>query len=271
MEEAENLLKNFGLTKYETRAYVTLLKLGIATAEQISNVGNIPLPRVYDTLVELQRKGFVLISKSRPKKFKAMLPQKALKSLIDIKKKNYDNKIKEMKNSTRNIIKILSKVQSVRTTEKRKYDLWSTERRKNITKTLDEQKKLAKKEILIFSGDMSWIKETMPTIKQTIKKGIKIRAITHEPKTDVWLKNIKLAKKIGIDIRTGYKGFMRGHIVDDKIVSIAMKQFGKELNIAGSGKPGSDILLKYELMTSDNPVLVKSLKENFEFWWNKLK
>jgi len=71
MEKIEELLRDFGLTEYEIKAFVTLLKLKVATAEQISEVGNIPLPRVYDTLSELKNKGFVLISKTRPKRFKS--------------------------------------------------------------------------------------------------------------------------------------------------------------------------------------------------------
>jgi len=80
MEDEAILLKEMGLTEYETKSYLTLLKLGIATAEQISEAASIPLPRVYDTLVELQKKGFVLISKGRPKKFKPNPPKKALKN-----------------------------------------------------------------------------------------------------------------------------------------------------------------------------------------------
>ena len=117
---------------------------------------------------------------------------------------------------------------------------------------------------------MSWIKEVAPVIKQNIKKGVKIRALVHKPETTEWSRNIKMAKKLGIIVKTGYEGIMRGHIIDENIISIALKQFGNEVNLPGPGKPGSDSLQKYELMTSDNPILVKSFKENFEFWWKKL-
>jgi sugar-specific transcriptional regulator TrmB len=268
--ETENMLKDFGLTEYEIKAYTSLLKLGIATAEQISNLGSIPLPRVYDTLVELQRKGFVLISKGRPKKFKPMSPEKALKSLIDIKKKEYDDKIEFLKNDVNKIVKDLNAVKKDEYKEGKEYDIWSIEKRKNMSTILDQQKKLAKKEILICSGDMSWIKEVASIIKQNIKKGVKIRALVHKPETPEWSKNIKMAKKLGINVKIGYKGIMRGHVIDDNVVSIALKQFGDEINAPGPSKTGSDNMQKYELMTSDNPILVKSFKENFEFWWEKL-
>lgn len=267
--ESENLLKEFGLTEYEIKAYISLLKLGIATADQISNLGNIPLPRVYDTLTELQKKGFVLISKGRPKKFKPIDPSKALKNLIDFKKDEFEKNIKFLKNDVNKIAKELEVIQTVESGDEKKYDIWSIEKRSNIGKILDEQKKMAKKEILIFSGDMSWIKEIMPIIKQNIKKGVKIRAIVHKPETSQWSKNIKLAKKVGINVKTGYKGLMRGHIIDDNTVSIASKRPGSE-NTGRDGSPGSDIISKYELLTSDNPILVETFRENFEFWWGEL-
>ena len=266
--EAENLLKEFGLTEYEIKAYMSLLKLGVATADQISNLGNIPLPRVYDTLVELQKKGFVLISKGRPKKFKPIDPKKSLKSLIDIKKKNFEKQIGSLKNDVNKIVKDLDDIQAINSSQE-KYDIWSTEKRSNIGKLLDQQKKMANKEILIFSGDMSWISEIMPIIKQSIKKGVKIKAIVHKPENKKWAKNIRIAKKAGINVKVGYKGIMRGHVIDDSTISIAIKQsnVGKK-NM--DGEPGSDMLSKYELLTSNNPILISMFRENFEFWWNKL-
>jgi len=268
--EAESLLKEFGLTEYEIKAYLSLLKLDVATADQISNVGSIPLPRVYDTLVELQKKGFVLISKGRPKKFKPQEPKKALKNLIELRKSDFEKNIKSMEIDSKTIADVLSKVPIEMKVEKEN-EIWSTEKRSNVRNILDEQKEIAKEEILIFSGDLSWLPETTTIIKAAIKKGVKIRAMVHEPGSKEWSKNIKLARKLGISIRIGYKGLIRGHIIDKKIVSMAMKRSLKGLNIAGDGKPGLDTLDRYELLTSDNPILVEALKENFDFWWEKLK
>lgn len=268
--EVENLLKEFGLTEYEIKAYLSLLKMDVATADQISNMGNIPLPRVYDTLVELQKKGFVLISKGRPKKFKPQKPKKALKNLIELRKSDFEKSIKDMQDSSKNVLDALSKIPTEMKIEKEN-EIWSTEKRSNVRNILDEQKEIAKEEILIFSGDLSWLPETLKVIKGAIKKGVKIKAIVHESKTKEWAKNIKLAKKLGINVKVGYKGMTRGHIIDNKIISIAIKRTSKGLNIAGDGKPGMDSLDSYGLITSDNQILVEALKENFNFWWEKLK
>jgi hypothetical protein len=36
------------------------------------------------------------------------------------------------------------------------------------------------------------------------------------------------------------------------------------------GKPGMEGESTYELIMFNNPSLASTLKENFEFWWNKL-
>ncbi|MFH0929216.1 MAG: helix-turn-helix domain-containing protein [Candidatus Aenigmatarchaeota archaeon] len=268
--EDEKILRDFGLTEYEIKAYISLLKLGIATADQISSLGNIPLPRVYDTLTELQKKGFVLISKGRPKKFRPQKPQKAINNLIELKKNNFDKNIKEMKTDSKKIISLLSEISPEIMREKKK-EVWFTEKRSNIRNILDEQKGMAKDEVLIFSGDLSWLSENINAIKYIIKSGIKIKAIAGNPKNKLLEKNINLAKKIGISVRSGYNGLLRGHIVDGKLISIAIKTSTNDTGIDSYGKPSSDSRDEYELITSNNNILVETLKENFNFWWEKLK
>ncbi|MBN2203231.1 MAG: TrmB family transcriptional regulator [Candidatus Aenigmarchaeota archaeon] len=255
----ETNLRNFGLTEYEVKAYISLLKLGIATAEQISSIGKIPLPRVYDTLSELQKKGFVLISKGRPKKFRAQQPKKALENLIDLKKITFDKNLKIMKKDSKVLVSSLSKMPTEKM-EKNTSDIWFTEKRNNISNILDEQKEVAKDEVKIFAGDLSWISENAKLIENILKKGIKIKALVHEPESEDWKNNIKLAKKVGIMLKVGYIGTIRGHIIDGKTISIATKS-KNQLN--GTQE-------EYELVTSNNPALVEALKENFEFWWNSL-
>ncbi len=272
--QPEAVLKSFGLTDYETRAYLTLLKLGLATAENISEVGNIPLPRVYDTVTELQRKGFVLISKTRPKKFKPLPVDKALKNFIDIQKNDMQYELKKLEDGVKAAVDSLnSDVEKIEVPEG-KWDIWAMEKRSNITKILDDQKKIAKKEILVFSGDMSWVRE--PTfnsiVKDLIKKGVKIRTVVSDPKGKIEvLKNIQRAKQLGIKIKIGYLGLVRGHVIDDKVAAVNIEISKEGLNVPMYGLPGSDYERKYEMVIFNNPVLISAFKENFEFWWQNLK
>jgi len=59
MREADFLLRDaFGLSTYEARVYVGLLRRRM-TAKEASTVASVPMPRIYDTLQKLSGKGFV--------------------------------------------------------------------------------------------------------------------------------------------------------------------------------------------------------------------
>ncbi|MBR9682810.1 MAG: TrmB family transcriptional regulator [Candidatus Aenigmarchaeota archaeon] len=270
-DNIESALKSFGLTEYESRAYVTLLGLGTATADELSRRGRIPLPRVYDTLTELQRKGFVLIGKARPKKFNPIPIEKALSNFLFNQKKDFDDKLKHLKDMIPDVKKSASGMPKGKISSS-KWNVWSFDRKTNIGRILDEQKMDAKKEILIFSGDLSWLSDLSDILSKLIKKGVEIKAIVVDPKNEPQVaKNIKNAKKIGMKVKTGYDGILRCHIVDRKLASLNMISSKDGINPAGKGYPGSEKDKSYEMLSFDNFVMISALVENFEFWWNKLK
>lgn len=62
-------LTAFGLSTYAARTYVTLVRLGGGTAQEVSEVGDVPRTRVYDAAEELQEVGLVDVHQSTPKQF----------------------------------------------------------------------------------------------------------------------------------------------------------------------------------------------------------
>ena len=269
MEQPEILLKGLGLTEYESRAYVTLVRLGVATAEQISDTGSIPLPRVYDTLVELQNKGFVLISKGRPKKFKPVSAEIALQNFLESKRISFEQQIDRFRKGSETITKHLSSVQRIEVPSE-KWTIWSTEKRQNVISMIEEQMNKARKEVLIFSGDMSWFPERMQFMKNLIKKKTKVRVIMSKINNDKVEDYLRKSRKLGLEVKTGYTGSLRGHVVDGVLASIATK-YSKEDGEGTKGSPGSEPEQNYELIIFDSPILVNAFRENFEFWWEKLK
>jgi sugar-specific transcriptional regulator TrmB len=269
MEEFIATLKSFGMTEYEARAYLTLLRLDVCTAEDISQAGSIPLPRVYDTISELQKKGFVLVTKARPKKFKAVEIDKALNNFLDIRKKEFDGSLSEMKDRIKSSIKILSGIEKVKMKEE-KHDIWTTDKRRNISKIVEEQLAEAKKEILSFSGDMSWLNERSDVIKNTLKRGVTMKVVMFPPKTKQMITNIETARKMGIKVRIGNDRPLRGHIIDGKIATIIIKTTSKgNYNTPHTGVPSAEPQSRYELMIFTNPVMVQAFKDNFENLWKR--
>ncbi|MDL2270432.1 transcriptional regulator, partial [Methanobrevibacter sp. OttesenSCG-928-I08] len=70
-----DFLKKFGLSTYESMAYITLTSLITATATEISENSCIPRPKIYQTLKSLHEKNFIEIERGRPLKFTVINPQ----------------------------------------------------------------------------------------------------------------------------------------------------------------------------------------------------
>ncbi|MHA1731617.1 MAG: TrmB family transcriptional regulator [Promethearchaeota archaeon] len=73
-QEVYAALKEFGLTDYETRAYVTLVINGTSSAKDISDDTGIPYSRIYDVLTALENRGWVLVQQGRPMLYQAARP-----------------------------------------------------------------------------------------------------------------------------------------------------------------------------------------------------
>jgi sugar-specific transcriptional regulator TrmB len=271
IEDLGGMLKALGLMEYEAKAYLALLEFGNCTAEKLSQVSGIPLPRIYDTMTELQNKGFVLISKSRPKMFSPRPCDKALEHFISLQKKEMESKFESLRQNVKTTVAELEKVQKVATPEEVS-KMWSIEKRSNMIRMLQDRVSTAKKEVRIFAGDMSWIDDLVPGIRAATKRGVKIRIVMAEPKGSRQItENMEKGKKAGAKILTGYTGLLRAHVIDGKNAYIWTKYSPEGgFNILEEGKPGSDVTRKYELLIMDNPTLINAFIEYFELKWKEL-
>lgn len=80
-EEIIEKLQRLGLTKYESLAYITLLKIGPSKATDITKESGIPHTRVYDVLSSLHRKGFVDVMQGSPRLYKPVNPEVVLEKI----------------------------------------------------------------------------------------------------------------------------------------------------------------------------------------------
>ena len=79
-------LRDLGLSEYESRAYQSLLQTGPTTAKELSRTSDVPMGRIYDVLNSLDSQRLVRSqSASRPKKYAAVEPEKALERLLESK------------------------------------------------------------------------------------------------------------------------------------------------------------------------------------------
>jgi len=153
-------LKNFGLSEYESRAYIALVSLGVATAKKVCEVANIPHPRAYDTLAALEEKGLVEVQQCRPKLYKAVPPRTAFRRLEKALARDKEIAIGE-----------LSDVYGV---QKSKQELWTMHGKQNVVNKIEEMLMGAEKyAMLSFPKDL--LLEIEKTLKSVAERGIELK------------------------------------------------------------------------------------------------
>lgn len=71
-EEAVTSLKRLGLPNYQARVFVALQQLGKGTAQEISDVSDVPRSQVYGAADDLADRGLVEMIESSPKQYQAV-------------------------------------------------------------------------------------------------------------------------------------------------------------------------------------------------------
>lgn len=79
-EKTRRALKEFGLTDYEAKVYVSLVESGNQAASELSRTAAIPYSKIYEILGNLERKGWVETEQGRPSKYYPKAPSTALES-----------------------------------------------------------------------------------------------------------------------------------------------------------------------------------------------
>lgn len=97
IEEIKKFLENVNLNNYEINSYLTLLiSSRILTAKEISKRSNVPTGRIYEILEKLDRLGVIETQQSRPKKYRAIKYNIALKNLISNIEKETQQRISNL-------------------------------------------------------------------------------------------------------------------------------------------------------------------------------
>src|SRR3989344_5815055 len=218
MENIEAILKHLGLTVYEARALVVLVKNRKCTAERISNLGDIPLPRVYDTMEELAKRGLVVISKSRPQTFQAIDPKRFFDVLKEDEKKRFNESTKTIDVASKEFMKGISTMIRQPETEETEESIAYIKRRINVGHFWKRLESEVKKEFLVFAGDLSWVGPQNSAIKKLIHDGIDYKVLSAKPDSSLST-NIRKATKTGVDLRFNKTvGGLRAIVVDGRSV-----------------------------------------------------
>jgi len=110
-------LEEFGLSRYESRAYLVLLSKGALSASELAYYANLPRTKVYSTMKKLVKKRLAVIMQDKPVVCGVIAPEDAFGELVVAQ----ENRVKGMKNIVVNLQKISDKSRKPLGADERRY------------------------------------------------------------------------------------------------------------------------------------------------------
>jgi len=166
------VMRRFGLTEYESRAYVSLVFLGPSKASDISMESGIPQSKIYEILEDLMQKQLIEMFGGRPKEFKAVMPETALNNLISRR----ESELKFLKKEAVNVSHLLKPVVD---SEELIEGIWTqkSEKRNEVLNRLSEMLGRCKNYAYDITRDFSYSYKLREMIKKCKRRGVKLRTI----------------------------------------------------------------------------------------------
>ncbi len=259
MDHTINKLISIGLNLYEAKAYSVLLKSGISSASQISKIGKIPQGRIYNILESLIQKGFCSIVQGSVKKFKAVDPKVVMNSIIQERRKNFEEQEKNM----------LSVAEQLNKEFESQDDIYSTldyihiyttrpsmiNKFKEIVHNCKETHRTFNKPPFATSSDPSALS---PSAVDAIKRGVRIKSIYEIQKNNLdsfiaWIKHFDKAKE---EIRITEKLPLKMVIADNNVVMFTLhNKMDKKNNF-------TSVVIEHSDLTN-------ALIELFDIYWER--
>ncbi|GAB4328170.1 MAG: TrmB family transcriptional regulator [Calditrichia bacterium] len=158
LEKIAKKMSDLGFTKYEAKAYVTLLQNYPATRYELSKNSGVPRSAIYDVIRRLESYGAVSPISTTPEKYVPLPPEQFLKML----EKRYQQKIEEFQKS-------LSEIETTIEPEQ----LWNISGYKNMLLKAQEMIQEASDEIYLSA----WHREILALekdLKDAEKRGVRV-------------------------------------------------------------------------------------------------
>jgi len=110
-------LEEFGLSKYEARAYLTMIGKGSLAASEIAYYANLPRTKIYQTIKKLEKKRLAVISRQKPLICSAIPPEEAFSEIVSL----HERRVKNMRKIVEQLQKINDEGQRPKGSEERRY------------------------------------------------------------------------------------------------------------------------------------------------------
>jgi sugar-specific transcriptional regulator TrmB len=248
-------LVRLGLTTYEARAYVTLVRRDSFTAAQIARTAGLPRQRIYDVLASLVEKGLASARPGTVVKYAALAPDLAVERLVASRR----TEMSALERDANDVIgRLAPEFQAGRAHSDPLEYIEVLRDRGAINERFAELQAAVKKEILVFT------KPPYATPPQENVGGIEV-ARTHVARS-IYEHSVLDDRAMAAGIKTFIDAGEEARFVDHvplKLVIIdeAIVMFGMEDPVAGSEE--------LTIMVVEHPALAHTLKLAFNRVWER--
>jgi sugar-specific transcriptional regulator TrmB len=248
-------LNQLGLTTYEAKAYIALIRRGYSTAAEVARLAAVPRQRIYDVLATLVEKGLASTRPGRVVKYTAAPPDTAIERMVA----DHRQRLHQMERNAAQMIKQLEPAYSAGQGETDPLDYIEVLRdRRAINERFQELQAGIKREILVFT------KPPYATPPQENVEGLEVTqahracsvyefSIFDDPET---IEGVRGFIEAGEEARFVEDLPLKLVIIDETIV-----MFGMQDPVAGS----SD----FTMVVVEHPQLAKVLKTAFSTIWRE--
>jgi HTH-type transcriptional regulator, sugar sensing transcriptional regulator len=246
-ERTRRALKDFDLTEYEVKVYVSLVESGTQTASELSRTASIPYSKIYEILGNLERKGWVETEQGRPSKYYPKAPSTALES----SRVRFET---TLKSSQEDAIEELQPLY-----EKKggleKPDIWIVRGQNNILDKIRETLGRTRKELFVAMpvAPDPIISMALPLLALMKGKGVNVSVMLPQTINQDLIRKLKTLARV----RTREQMFGGGIISDDNQILILLGE-----------DPQKGLTLA---ISSDHIGLVRFGKSYFEYLWESSK
>jgi HTH-type transcriptional regulator, sugar sensing transcriptional regulator len=163
-------LEEFGLSKYESMAYITLVSRGTLGASEIAYYSNLPRTKIYTTLKKLERKKLSTLSSQKPMIAAAIPPNEAFGDIITLQ----ERRLASMHNILENLEKM--RQEGKKSYEEKKYLILEP----NMVVRKIEELILSSKssiDLILDSWGQNVVFQCKSSISAASKKGVNVKML----------------------------------------------------------------------------------------------
>ncbi len=165
-------LEEFGLSKYEARAYLTMTGKGSLAVSEIAYYANLPRTKVYQTVKKLEKKKLAVISKQKPLICSAIPPEEAFAEIVNL----HDRRVKNMKKIVDSLQKINDESQRPKGSEERRYFILDANSTLEKISSLIADSRSSVTAILDPWG-LRLVSQCKPSVVRALTAGVRLRMI----------------------------------------------------------------------------------------------